>query len=75
MYAVFLSIVFQFRSMSDISESELEQLKDRLPPIIENFEHFTHIGSGTFSKVYMANIKVQFWSRLKFYLIILETTE
>ena len=48
--------------MSDISESELEQLKDRLPPIIENFEHFTHIGSGTFSKVYMANIKVLFLS-------------
>lgn len=48
--------------MSDISESELEQLKDRLPPIIENFEHFTHIGSGTFSKVYMANIKVRFFN-------------
>ena len=43
--------------MSKVSRSELEVLEERLPAIIMNFDNFTHIGSGTFSKVYVANIK------------------
>ena len=43
--------------MSKVSISELEVLKERLPAITNNFDNFTHIGSGTFSKVYVANIE------------------
>ena len=43
--------------MSEVSKSELDLLEERLPSIVDNFENFTHIGSGTFSKVYVANIK------------------
>ena len=52
--------------MSDITESDLDVLRDRLPPVVDAFEHFTYIGSGTFSKVYMANIRVSFLSKNDF---------
>ena len=51
--------------MSDITESDLDLLRDRLPPVVDAFEHFTYIGSGTFSKVYMANIRVSFLINFK----------
>lgn len=50
--------------MSDITESDLDVLRDRLPPVVDAFEHFTYIGSGTFSKVYMANIRVSFYFKI-----------
>ena len=46
--------------MSEISKSDLGIIEERLPVVIDQFENFNHIGSGTFSKVYVANIKVGF---------------
>ena len=46
--------------MTEISKSDLGIIEERLPVVIDQFENFNHIGSGTFSKVYVANIKVGF---------------
>ena len=46
--------------MSEISKSDLGIIEERLPIVIDQFENLNHIGSGTFSKVYVANIKELF---------------
>jgi hypothetical protein len=44
-------------SETGITESESVQIQSRLPVITSNFNILSQIGSGTFSKVYLAKVK------------------